>query len=433
MRKRALVGAGGFAREIKAHMKEPDMVCFVDDYYWSENDENILPLSKFEPHEYDVLVAIGDSKQRSQMVAKLPPETSYFTFVHETAIILGDDVKFGVGSIICAGAVITTNVNIGEHAQINLNTTIGHDCIIGDYFTTAPGVNLSGNCVIGNEVYLGTNCSVRQRVHITDNVTIGLNSGVLNNINKPGIYVGLPVRMINKRKKLSIVITCYNFENYISKCIDSVLEQKTDFDTEIIVADDCSKDSSFDIIKKYEGSIRYYRNETNIGCFENFKKALEMAEGDYVSHLDGDDYLIDPLKSQKQVDFLDKNPEYSMHSTGCIYGNEDGTLTETHIVPLLEVVTNNELAYNNIVGFGRTFRNYKNLVKEWMRDVYYLDWCVNVELSLNGIIKCENWQSGVYRLTGKGMITSKTQDEIDELNRNCQIAIHDRIHSKYTI
>lgn len=122
-----------------------------------------------------------------------------------------------------------------------------------------------------------------------------------------------------------------------------------------------------------------------------------------------------------------------MHSTGCIYGNEDGTLTETHIVPLLEVVTNNELAYNNIVGFGRTFRNYKNLVKEWMRDVYYLDWCVNVELSLNGIIKCENWQSGVYRLTGKGMITSKTQDEIDELNRNCQIAIHDRIHSKYTI
>jgi sugar O-acyltransferase (sialic acid O-acetyltransferase NeuD family) len=434
MRKRALVGAGGFAREIKAHMKDSHMVCFVDDSYWSENDDNILPLSKFDPYEYDVLVAIGDSKQRSEMVSKLPPETSYFSFVHETALILSDDVSIGEGSIVCAGSVITTNVNIGRHAHINLNTTIGHDCNIGDYFTTAPGVNLSGNCVIGSQVYLGTNCSVRQRVHITDKVTVGLNSGVVTNLIKPGTYVGLPAKMMNKRKKLSIVITCYNFEKYISKCIDSVLEQKTDFETEVIVADDCSKDSSYDIIKTYGDRVRHYRNDENLGCFENFKKALEMAEGDYVSHLDGDDFLIDPLKSQKQVDFLERNPSYSMHSTGCIYGNEDGTLSQTHIVPLQEVVTDKELANNNIVGFGRTFRNYKNLVKEWMREVYYLDWCVNVELSLNGMIKCESWQSGVYRLTGEGMITGMSNSEIELLNIKCRDALKRRIeYHKYEL
>jgi len=434
MKKRALIGAGGFAREIKAHMKTPDMVCFVDDSYWFENENNILPISKFDPYEYDVLVAIGDSTQRLEMVSKLPSETSYFSFIHESVTILGDDFKFGEGCIICAGCVITTNVNIGRHAQLNLNTTIGHDCSIGDYFTTAPGVNLSGNCNIGNQVYLGTNCSVRQRVCITDNVIIGLNAGVVNNINYPGTYVGLPAKLINKRKKLSVIITCYNFEKYIARCIDSVLEQKTDFDMEIIVADDCSNDLSYDIIKTYDGKIRHYRNENNMGCFENFKKALQLSESNYISHLDGDDYLIDTLKSQKQVDFLENNPEYSMHSTGCIYGNEDGSQTEIHIHPLIEEVTTDELVNNNIVGFGRTFKNYRKTIKEWMKDVYYLDWCFNLELSLMGKIKCESWPSGVYRITGAGMITSKTPEEVEILNNQCREVMKKRIeYYKYEL
>jgi acetyltransferase-like isoleucine patch superfamily enzyme len=154
---RALIGAGGFAREVKAQIGDHTIKCFVDDQYWRENNEYIFPLSKFDPTEYEVVIAIGDPRERFEMVSRLPKETKYFTFKHPSSQIIGNDITIGKGSIICAGVIITTNVIIGNHAQLNLHTTIGHDCIIGDYFTTAPGAKISGNCRIYDCVYIGTN------------------------------------------------------------------------------------------------------------------------------------------------------------------------------------------------------------------------------------------------------------------------------------
>jgi UDP-3-O-[3-hydroxymyristoyl] glucosamine N-acyltransferase len=88
------------------------------------------------------------------------------------------------------------DVKIGKHAHLNLHTTIGHDCRIGDYFTTAPGVKVSGNCNLGDCVYLGTNSSIREKINICNNVTIGLGSGVVKHILEPGTYVGLPTKKI---------------------------------------------------------------------------------------------------------------------------------------------------------------------------------------------------------------------------------------------
>jgi UDP-3-O-[3-hydroxymyristoyl] glucosamine N-acyltransferase len=103
----------------------------------------------------------------------------------------------GEGSIICPNTILTTNIKIGNHTHLNLGSTIGHDTITGDFFTTAPGVKISGNCIIGDRVYFGTNSSVRERITICDDVTIGLNGGVVKNINEPGTYVGVPVKKIN--------------------------------------------------------------------------------------------------------------------------------------------------------------------------------------------------------------------------------------------
>jgi len=195
--KRALIGGGGFAREIKSHIGNPNIKCFVDDEYWKENDDHIFPLSKFDSKKYKVIVAIGDPKDRFDMTQRLPKNTKYFTFIHPSAQILGNDTFIGEGSIICAGCILTTNIIIGKHVHLNLQTTIGHDCKIGDYFTTAPGVKISGNCVIGDRVYFGTNSSVREKITICDDVTIGLNGGVVKNINELGTYVGVPVKKIN--------------------------------------------------------------------------------------------------------------------------------------------------------------------------------------------------------------------------------------------
>jgi sugar O-acyltransferase (sialic acid O-acetyltransferase NeuD family) len=193
---KVLIGAGGFAREIRAHMNDFTMKCFVDDQYYKENDDNILPLSQFDATKHRALVAIGDPKDRFDMVQKLPKGTKYFSHIHPSAVILGNDVEIGEGSIVCAGVIITTNVKIGKHAHLNLQSTIGHDCTIGDYFTTAPGAKISGNCTIYDCVYVGTNASVKQKVSIHSFATVGLNAGVVKSIEDSGTYIGTPAKKL---------------------------------------------------------------------------------------------------------------------------------------------------------------------------------------------------------------------------------------------
>jgi len=195
MRKKGIIGAGGFGREIYwslSMIERIGTVFFVDEEYYDGTDPLILPLSKFDPKEYDVVIAIADSVARERIVKLLPKNTRYFTYIHPTAQLHGPDIVIGEGSIICAGSIITTNVKIGKHAHINLITTIGHDCVIGDYFTTAPGVQISGNETIGDRVYFGTRSCVKQKINICNDVIIGMNAGVVKNITEPGTYIGTP-------------------------------------------------------------------------------------------------------------------------------------------------------------------------------------------------------------------------------------------------
>lgn len=193
--KHALIGAGGYAKEIRAAMQMPDIQFFVDDKY-EDLDSNILGLSKFNPEEYMVAVAIADPVVRYNIVQSLPKETKYFTFIDPTAQIHDDNVQVGEGSIICAGTIITTNVKLGKHTHLNLLTTIGHDCKIGDYFTTGPGVQISGNETIGDRVYFGTRSCIKQKLTVCNDVIIGMNAGVVKNITEPGTYVGTPTQKI---------------------------------------------------------------------------------------------------------------------------------------------------------------------------------------------------------------------------------------------
>jgi sugar O-acyltransferase (sialic acid O-acetyltransferase NeuD family) len=197
--KKAIIGAGGFGREVYWSLEPNErhtVVFFVDDVYCDNSDEKILPLSSFVSEDYEVIVAIADSKTRQNIVETLPKDTKFFTHIHPSAQIHGDDVIIGEGSIICAGTIITTNVTIGKHAHLNLITTIGHDCVIGDYFTTAPGVQISGNLTIGDRVYFGTRACVKQKIKICDDVTVGMNAGVLKDIVESGVYVGTPAKRI---------------------------------------------------------------------------------------------------------------------------------------------------------------------------------------------------------------------------------------------
>ena len=119
------------------------------------------------------------------------------------------------------------------------------------------------------------------------------------------------------KKKLSCHIITYNQKDYIKECIEGVLMQKVNFSMEIIIGDDNSTDGTREILKdyakKYPDLIRLNLREvrgSGIPGKDNFVSTLEMCNGEYASLCDGDDYWTDPLKLQKQVDFLEANPDY---------------------------------------------------------------------------------------------------------------------------
>ena len=129
---------------------------------------------------------------------------------------------------------------------------------------------------------------------------------------------------------LSIVTITYNHEPYIRKCIEGVLIQQVNFPIEFIIAEDCSTDGTLAICKeyseKYPDLIKLITSENNVGAIANERRAMKAAKGKYIAFCEGDDYWTDPLKLQKQVDFLEEHPEYSVTFHRCKHYNVvDGT------------------------------------------------------------------------------------------------------------
>lgn len=115
---------------------------------------------------------------------------------------------------------------------------------------------------------------------------------------------------------VSICTITYNHERYISYALDSFISQITDFDFEIIVADDASVDGNQEIIKKYQrrhpDKIQTILRKENVGFVINWIDAINKCRGHYIAICEGDDYWIDPFKLQKQVKYLDANPDFGM-------------------------------------------------------------------------------------------------------------------------
>lgn len=188
---KALIGNGGHAREVVAQMGIK-LVRFVDDQYM---DNDTLPLSELDIEKYEVMVAIADPRDRYNTIQRLPKGVKFFKFIHPTALVM-EDVEIGEGSFIGANSILTTNIKIGKHAILNRGNHIGHDCVIGDFFSAMPGSVVSGNVRIDDCVYIGTNASIKEKISIHSLVTIGLNAGVTNHIEESGVYIGTPAKKI---------------------------------------------------------------------------------------------------------------------------------------------------------------------------------------------------------------------------------------------
>ena len=118
------------------------------------------------------------------------------------------------------------------------------------------------------------------------------------------------------RPLVSVHIITYNQESYVARAIEGALQQQTDFAVEIVVGEDCSQDGTRDIVLRYQrehpARVRVITSDRNVGSFENSNRVLRTCRGKYLAICDGDDYWTDPRKLQKQVDFLEAHPEYSL-------------------------------------------------------------------------------------------------------------------------
>lgn len=111
----------------------------------------------------------------------------------------------------------------------------------------------------------------------------------------------------------------YNHEQFITQAIESVLMQETDFPIELVIGEDCSTDGTREIVKRYVAHypevVRALLPAKNIGVHANFEAVLKSCRGTYIAMLEGDDYWTSPKKLQKQVDFLDLHPDYTLCGT----------------------------------------------------------------------------------------------------------------------
>lgn len=128
--------------------------------------------------------------------------------------------------------------------------------------------------------------------------------------------------------KGTVVVSCYNQREYIEDCIQSILNQKTDFDFDILISDDYSTDGTADIVYNYSlqfpEKIKVTLRQVNVGPTRNYLEAHQSTEGDIIFHLDGDDVLL-PQKLQKQFDIFKNHSNVNLVFHRAIYFSDDNT------------------------------------------------------------------------------------------------------------
>lgn len=223
---------------------------------------------------------------------------------------------------------------------------------------------------------------------------------------------------------VSVCMITYGHEKYIREAIEGVLMQECDFEVELILANDCSPDQTDaaiqDILSNHPRAswIKYINHEKNLGMIPNFIFALQQCKGEFIALCEGDDYWIDPLKLQKQVDFLETNPDYVIHSgaASVIREIEDRGefigLANKENVFLLESF----YSQNNLVTCTVMFRNCITIFPREFYKVPFGDWFLYVILLHKTGLKAykSNQFYSVYRILDCGAMKSQSALKICE-------------------
>ena len=212
----------------------------------------------------------------------------------------------------------------------------------------------------------------------------GLSVGSKNKIFKEGA--------MDIKPKVSVCIITYNHEKYIAQCLGSVLNQKVDFDFEVIVGDDHSTDGTREILQEFKDNypdrVKLLLHKNNSGAFLNYSLVHKAAEGEYIAHMDGDDWML-PGKLQLQSDFLDIHSECSFvtHRVDVVNDNGSKVLRQHPSGHVAQFKSVNNLVRNYIY-----FNHSSKMYRCDLRDVEFvagetkIDFQFHIENAITGKI-----------------------------------------------
>lgn len=140
------------------------------------------------------VLGIGSATARRAVGERLAPFGRPSPAVWHPAATAGSLVVRGPGSVMAAGARLTTNVAVGAHAYVGPNATVGHDCVLAAYATLYPGAVVSGAVTVGEAATVGAGATVRQGVHLGAGCLVGAGAVVLDDVEPGATVVGVPAR-----------------------------------------------------------------------------------------------------------------------------------------------------------------------------------------------------------------------------------------------
>jgi len=212
----AIIGAGGFGREILDIFEVDNerrnvwsILGFIDDSPLTKGETirgypvlgNVEWFSKSEAEDVKTVVAVGDNLVRKKIVEKARSYGAKFCNIVHPSVILTPHIKLGEGIIIAAGCIFTNNIRIQDHVIINLDVTVGHDTIIEDFVNLNPGVHVNGSNKIQEGAYIGSGAVTIENITIGKWSIIGAGAVVVNDIPEKVVAVGVPAKPIKSIEK----------------------------------------------------------------------------------------------------------------------------------------------------------------------------------------------------------------------------------------
>lgn len=216
MKEILIVGAGGMGRELYSWIlsdvrygKEWIVKGFLVDE-WNEKNVNgpinnynipVYLLSEYQISKNDVaMLAVGDPYAKRKVVENVKHAGLKFeSFVH-SSVLIAKNVKLGIGTIVCPNVVLSCETTIGDYVIINIGSTIGHDSIIGDFTTLSGHVDITGDCCVDENVFMGSHAALVPNTKVEKGAKVAAGSIGVRKVREGITIIGVPGKKFEIKK-----------------------------------------------------------------------------------------------------------------------------------------------------------------------------------------------------------------------------------------